>query len=161
MLVLAATLPDDAFLQTYAQRGDCYTDCYCIDVQGPVSLEQLLMRFYQTPLFRAERLVLKLFARRPSTDADVAALAKGAASKFAAWDVEDRAEDQILLCDMSSRTRSWFMTRAEGDMTKLYFGSAVVPPEPDAPLGVGFSALLGPHKLYSRLLLSAAGKRLT
>jgi len=71
MLVLAATLPDDAFLQTYAQRGDCYTDCYCIDVQGPVSLEQLLT------------------------------------------------------------------------------------------LGVGFSALLGPHKLYSRLLLSAAGKRLT
>ena len=161
MPVLEAKLPESAFLQVYAQRNDCYTDCYCIEVEGAVGLDQLLTRFYQTPLFRAERLILKVFARRPSTDADVAALASGDADRFAAWDVENRAADQILLCDMAGRTRSWFMARREGDRTKLFFGSAVVPPQRDAPLGFGFSALLGAHKIYSRLLLSAAGKRLS
>jgi hypothetical protein len=46
----------------------------------------------------------------------------------------------------------------------LYFGSAVVP-VPDKTtgklvLGSTYSALLGFHKLYSRVLLSAASARL-
>ena len=73
---------------------------------------------------------------------------------FAAWRVEDRAEDQLLLCDLPGRTRSWLMAASEGTRTLLYFGSAIV------PLSPGYRALLGFHKLYSRVLLRAAKSRL-
>ena len=161
MPVTEATLPEDAFLQRYAQRDDCYTDCFSSTATGVVPLSQLISQFYQTPLFRAERIILKLTVRRPSTAADVAALANGTTKRFAAWDVEDRTTDQILLCDLHARTRSWLMCRPVGDLTRLYFGSAVTPPQPDAPLGFGFNALLGAHKVYSRLLLAGATKRLS
>jgi hypothetical protein len=45
----------------------------------------------------------------------------------------------------------------------LYFGSAVVPlrrKSGEPALGFTFSALLGFHKLYSRVLLSTARSRL-
>ena len=161
MPVIDCQLPKESFLQPYAQRTDCYTDCFCTEVAGDVALSQLIMQFYCTPLFRAERLVLQVIARRPSTNDEVQALADGDATRFAAWDVEKRTVDQILLCDMAGRTRSWLMCRTIGDQTKVFFGSAVTPPQPDAPLGFGFTALLGAHKLYSRLLLSGAVKRLS
>jgi hypothetical protein len=46
--------------------------------------------------------------------------------------------------------------------TRLYFGSAVVPvvSAGKASPGVAFGALLGFHKVYSRLLLHAARSRL-
>ena len=50
--------------------------------------------------------------------------------------------------------------------TRLHFGSAVVPArrarsDRRAGLGALFTALLGFHKLYSRLLLKAARARLS
>ncbi|NJN00825.1 MAG: hypothetical protein HC793_04460 [Aquincola sp.] len=55
-------------------------------------------------------------------------------------------------------------TGSDGQPTRLFFGSAVVP-RVDAQsgrrrMGVVFHALLGFHKLYSRALLSAAVSRL-
>ena len=51
-----------------------------------------------------------------------------------------------------------------GAGTRLYFGSAAVPHRKEgaqaASLGFPFKALLGFHKLYSRLLLQAASARL-
>ncbi len=48
--------------------------------------------------------------------------------------------------------------------TRLYFGSAVVPRQSAGAgkpvMGSLFQALLGFHRLYSRLLLRAASKRL-
>ena len=80
--------------------------------------------------------------------------------------------DQLLLCAIDGRTRSWLMVSAAdvSGRTRLYFGSAVLPkPMPvNSPsatgkpsLGFVFKALLGFHKLYSRALLSAAAARLT
>lgn len=54
--------------------------------------------------------------------------------------------------------------RRLGGGTRLYFGSAVVPVRDrntgQATLGRTYSALLGFHTLYSRILLGAAARRL-
>ena len=135
----------------------------------PVTHAEFIEAFYTTPVFKLERLILRLCVSRPSTDAEAAQLARGEIRSFAAWSVEARAPGQLLLCDLSGRTRSWLMAAAsEGPDftgTRLYFGSAVVPVRnPDTgrtSLGPVFSALLGFHKVYSRILLRAAERRLS
>ena len=87
---------------------------------------------------------------------------------FAAWHVEGRTANQLLMCDFQRRTRSWLMSVAvPGDAatgTRLYFGSAVVPltgrGSGRSAMGFAFRALLGFHKIYSRILLRAAMSRL-
>jgi hypothetical protein len=78
--------------------------------------------------------------------------------------VEAREPAQVLLCDLHGRTRSWLMVAARDGATQLFFGSAVVPLVDKRSgrkrLGFAFHALMGFHKLYSRLLLSAAAQRL-
>jgi hypothetical protein len=133
-----------------------------------VTHAEYVATFYTTPVFKLERLLLAWLVARPSTDAQVQGLASGTLDTFAAWNVEARADDQMLLCDFRGRTRSWLMideiqvNGAPG--TRLYFGSAVVPvtdrQSGQARLGFSFRALLGFHKLYSRVLLQAASRRL-
>ncbi len=157
-------LPEHALLQRYHLSG-AYTDCYCIDSNKQVSQRDYVIAFYTTWLFRIERIILKWLASKPSSDDDARGLADSEQEAFAAWTTEARSENQLLMCDFRSRTRSWFMTEPVGDGTRLYFGSAVVPTamssanEPE--LEKGFSLLLGFHKLYSRALLSAARSRLS
>ena len=143
-------LPADALLQKYAKAG-VYTDCFSTDVPADVSLGEFVEAFYTTWLFKLERFILRVAASKPSTDDQVRALTAGTLDTFAAWNVEDREEHQLLMRDFQGNTRSWFMV-APG---KLYFGSAVVPIERPA-----FKWLIGVHRLYSRALLSVARSRL-
>jgi hypothetical protein len=156
-------LPPDALLQRYCASG-AYADCYRADIAQPVSHADYVQAFYTSAVFKLERVILRVFAARGSTDAQAAALARGEVDVFAAWAVEGRAPNQLLLCDFTRRTRSWLMVTPLPSGTRLYFGSAVVPvhdPRTGASrLGFSFSALLGFHKLYSRVLLSAARSRL-
>ena len=163
------TLPENALLRTYhGQQG--YADCYFTDVEGTVTQREFVEAFYTTPLFKVERLLLGFLARRPSSDDGARRLAEGSTNSFAAWRVEGRADDQLLLCDHTGRTRSWLMvSAAPGDAaplrTRLHFGSAVVPRASRAgaskrTMGFAFHALLGFHRLYSRLLLGAARSRI-
>lgn len=140
-----------------------------VDIEGSVSLPELVEAFYTTRLFKLERALLKLFASRPSTDLDAKQLAVGDRSEFGAWRVEERNANQLLLTDVVGRTRSWFMTVPIGSIdgsarTRMYFGSAVVTKVDrktgERSLGFAFKALLGFHKLYSRALLRAAWSRL-
>jgi hypothetical protein len=158
---LTADLPADALLQRYREQG-AYTDCFAIDVPGQVTHSAFVEAFYTTNVFKLERLLLALFVARPSNDAQARELASGLREKFAAWSVEARAPAQLLMCDFAGSTRSWLMAvpapaAAEGDSasTRLYFGSAVV----RSSQGGAFRALLGFHKLYSRILLRAAASR--
>ena len=160
MGVRAGTLPKDALLQRYASRPDCYTDCYFADVGRVHDLTSFVTAFYTAPLFRVERIILRFTVKRPSTDEDVRRLLAGEITRFAAWDIEAREEQQLLMCDLSGRTRSWFKVQALEGGTRLYFGSAVVPPAKDQPLGPLFRGLLGFHRLYSRALLAGALRRL-
>jgi hypothetical protein len=160
-------LPPGALLGRYRGSG-FYADCYVTEIARPVTHAEYVTAFYTTPVFKLERLLLAWFASRPSTDAQAQQLASGTLDSFAAWDVEDRSADQLLLSDFRGRTRSWLMVseieinRSPG--TRLYFGSAVVPRvnarSGRARLGFAYRALLGFHKLYSRVLLQAARSRL-
>jgi hypothetical protein len=159
----ATALPKRALLQAYAERPDCFTDCYSATLPGHFTLADFVSAFYCTRLFRLERLILRLTIRRASSDAQAAAVALGTATHFAAWTVEARSPDQLLMCDLAARTRSWFMIENATNQTRLFFGSAVVPPAHSPPgtgLGWGFTTLLGFHKLYSRALLASARRRL-
>jgi hypothetical protein len=157
-------LPAAALLGRYG-GGPNFTDCYACDVAGVVPQAAYVEAFYTTPLFRLERTLLARFAGRAASDADARRLALGKAPSFSAWRVEQRCGDQLLLADMTGRTRSWLMTAPGADGgTRLYFGSAVLPTTDRASgrptMGAVFQALLGFHRLYSRLLLSAARSRL-
>jgi hypothetical protein len=160
-------LPPDALLRRYRNIG-AYADCYVADLPWPITQAQFVEAFYTTWLFKIERQILAWLVAKPCTDAQANELATDARSEFAAWSVEDRAADQLLLCDFQGRTRSWLMTAPltiRGQQgTRLYFGSAVVPlvsrRTGQATMGPVFGALLGFHKVYSRLLLRAAASRL-
>lgn len=151
---MIADLPQDALLQRYREQG-AYTDCFAIDVPGQVAHAAFVEAFYTTAVFKLERLLLALFVARPSRDAEARELASGQRQQFAAWSVEGRAPDQLLMCDYAGSTRSWLMASPAGQGTRLYFGSAVV----RSRQGGVFRALLGFHKLYSRVLLRAAASR--
>jgi hypothetical protein len=165
--IQACALPEQALLAKYAQRG-AYTDCYITEVSRPVSHAEYVEAFYTGAVFKLERLLLAWFVSKPSTDAQAKALASGALDTFAAWRVEGRRTDQLLMCDLSGRTRSWLMVASvrtgDSTCTRLYFGSAVVPildrASGQARMAFLFKALLGFHKLYSRILLHAARSRL-
>lgn len=162
MQITEPDLPEWSFLNAERAKDGYYTDCFAVDVDGQVDLNAFIQAFYTTTIFKAERLVLSLAARLPSTDEQVAQLAAAQRTDFAAWTVEKRADTQILL--NAGRTKSCLMVAPNGDQTTLYFGSVVVP-EPakgkkPARLGPVFDTLLGAHRVYSRLLLLAAARNL-
>jgi hypothetical protein len=161
-------IPASALLQAYGS-GSGYADCFVTEVAGATSFESFVEAFYTSPLFKVERAILRWLASRPSSDQKARDLSTGACSRFAAWQVEDRTSNQLLLADLTGRTRSWLMVEpfeepAGARGTRLYFGSAVVPRKDKSTgresMGLAFHAMLGFHKLYSRLLLRAARARL-
>jgi hypothetical protein len=160
-------LPQGALLSKYQHRG-AYADCYVTEAARRVSHAEYVEAFYTTALFKVERLLLSWLVSKPSTDVQASQLAAGTLNSFAAWSVESRSANQLLMSDFQGRTRSWLMVNsAENDTfddTRLYFGSAIVPVVSARSgmrtLGLGFRLLLGFHKLYSRALLFAAKSRL-
>jgi hypothetical protein len=144
--------------------NEAYVDCYSTEFPGRISFSEFIFAFYTTWLFKLERLILKWMVSKPSTDMQARHLAEGVIEEFAAWRVENRSENEILMCDFVGRTRSWLMvtpvTMDNGALTRLYFGSAIVPIRNSKTgklsLGFGYQALLGFHKVYSALLLHFA-----
>lgn len=155
------TLPKGALLERY-RDGGAYTDCFVTDVDGAVAHSDYVRAFYTSWLFKVERWILTVVVNKPSNDGEAAVLTESHVDRFAAWSVEARATNQILLCDYQHRTRSWLMTVAVngGQQTRLYFGSAVVPNRPDGQtdraFGAAFRLLVGFHKIYAQALLRAA-----
>lgn len=157
-------VPVNTMLDKYSING-AYTDCYSTEITRRVSFPEFIFAFYTTPLFRTERVILTFTVSKPSTDVHARQLANGEIEKFAAWTVEDRSENQLLMCDFLRQTRSWFMILPTNETrTKLYFGSAVSsredPKTGKSSFGFVFPALLGFHQIYSILLLHSAQSRL-
>lgn len=160
--IAETALPPKAFLRRFAEQGE-YTDCFTTTVAIESSLPAFVEAFYTTGLFKTERVILKWLASLPSTDEEARAVAVGARDTFAAWNVRDRSEDQLLLIDVHERTGSWFMAETPGSGSRLYFGSVVFRTEQTADgrkLRWAYRSLLGFHRLYSRALLAAARSRL-
>jgi hypothetical protein len=159
--IQARPLPPDSLLARHSRAGD-HADCYTIDVPGAVGLEAFVEAFYTSRGFLPERLFLYLVGRGASA-ADARMLAQGGTACFAAWQVEARAERELLLRDYLGRTRSWLYAEPlPSGGTRLHFGSGIIRREGDgagdrAERGL-FRLLLPFHARYSRLLLSAAAK---
>jgi hypothetical protein len=160
-------LPETALLRPYRDSG-AYTDCLTCDVIGVVTLADYVTAFYTSAAFRPERVLLSVLLGMRSSDAEAAQLGTGATDRFAAWTVEARDDDQILLCDYQSRTRSWLMVAPiSGERavakTRLYFGTAITKIDEgraaQALAGFAFWALLWFHKAYARGLLWGAARR--
>ncbi|MGH8263664.1 MAG: hypothetical protein ACRET4_09300 [Steroidobacteraceae bacterium] len=167
--VMQEALADDALLKTWRggrhpERWGDYGDCFSVPIDRRVSLAEFVGAFYATPLFRIERVILRLLAASPSTDEEIGQLLAGSRSTFAAWELSARTETQLLMSDRYGKTRSWFrvVPQASGG-TLLQFGSAVAAnpaAQGTSRMSTGFHVLLGFHRLYSRLLLQSAHKRL-
>lgn len=165
MKAVACQLPPGALLRRYAASRD-YTDCFVIEIGRRIRLEEFVAAFYTTWVFRIERWILAWAVSRTSTDSAAREVAAGSISEFAAWHVEARSRNQLLMADYRGSTRSWFMSeeQAGGSGVRLYFGSAIISSARDRSgrkrLEARFRVLLGFHRLYSRVLLNAAGRRL-
>ena len=154
--------PVGSLIAEQAQLAGYYTDCFSTHLDQLVTLPDLIIAFYTTPLFWLERLLLSLTVKGRMKDADVTALSRDEFDRLAIWYVEARKECEILLS--AGSTKSWLMVapqEARGDDTQLFFGSVVVPEPPkregSAPrLGPVFDSLLSANRIYSRLLLSSA-----
>ena len=165
--LLVDEYPPASLLARYRERG-AWTDCYVVRLERSVSLAEFVTAFYTTPLFRLERFVLRWLVSRPSTDEQVRQLALGQGDHFAAWQVEARAERQVLLVDLTGATRSWLMAESSDDAqqggSSLYFGSAILKQatarDAEAKLAPGFRLLLPLHRIYSKALLWSARRRL-
>lgn len=165
MSIRSSQLPENSLLVKYRKIAGAYTDCYTTDVSTSVSHAQYVNAFYTTSVFKLERFILKWTVSKPSTDDDAKRLADGISDAFAAWKVEARTENQLLLSDFINRTKSWLMiVPLISGGTRLYFGSAVVPAKTTgtgkSSLGVIVRPLLGFHKIYSVALLYATKRRL-
>ena len=161
--VQKCAVPQNSLLAAYVRDGS-YADSYRTELTGHISLPAFVKAFYTNWLFKLEALILKYTVKRPSNDMEAQELAEGTRTKFAAWDVEGRTENELLMCDMLKRTRSWFMVTHENERTQLYFGSAVVPVKNPKTgklsLGFLFLILLGFHQIYSFLLLYFASRNI-
>ena len=157
-MIRSGPAPREALHAKYARSGS-YVDCFTTVFPGRVTHSQFVEAFYTSRVFKLERLILKWIVDKPSTDAEARELATGVRDRFAAWTVEDRSADQLLMCDYLGQTRSWLMIAAcERDglpATQLHFGSVVT-----SVRKFPFNVLLGFHRLYSRILLSSARRRL-
>lgn len=162
--IIASDLPEQALLQRYKRDGS-YTDCYYMDMPRHISMSEYICTFYTTPLFKVERKILSLTVGKHSSDEGAQNLAQGREANFAAWSVEDRSSNQLLMSDFLGRTRSWLMAEPLQSSTRLYFGSAVAPKSKSADgtasFGFAFHALNGFHHLYTKALMRAAQARLT
>ena len=157
-MIAEPDLPEDALLRRYKPEDGHYTDCFRAEMPREVSLAAYVEAFYTARLFRIERAILRLTGQGRSTDAEAAAVAIGTRASFAAWTVEDRTTEQLLMCDAHGATRSWFKAEAAESRTRLYFGSAIV--ARNGRLPGAMKAFIPAHRLYSRLLLKGAVRRL-
>jgi len=162
-VIASCPVPPGSLLDACRREG-AYADCYVTEVDGVVMQAQFIEAFYTTWVFKLERLILKWCVSKPSTDAEARALAADDTDTFAAWRVESRRADEILLADFTGGTRSWLKTLSVGgEHTRLHFGSAVIAVRDAATgqsaLGRSYLLLLGFPKIYSRVLLGAARGR--
>jgi hypothetical protein len=159
-------VPVEALHAKYARHGG-HADCYVTEIARDVTHSEFVEAFYTSWLFRLERFVLAWLVNKPSTDAEARALARGERERFAAWTLESRAPNELLMQDYQDKTRSWFKvepTSGPPPGTRLCFGTAIAPVTDRRTgakrLGVFFSVLMGFHLVYSRALLAAARWRL-
>lgn len=152
MAVRKIPVPKDALLARYVGRG--HVDAFETNIGKEAPLQDCIGAFFDSWVFRIERRILAAAMKAPSSSQDVAALARGVAETIAVWHVIERTESQLLMRVPDTPVRTWLAVSG----TRLWFGSALVCDTDRLP--VTYRASLPFHALYSRLLLSAAERKL-
>ncbi len=171
MSVSSGSVPEGAFISQYSTTHGGYSDCYYVDIQKDVALSDYILAFFNTPIFRMERLILNLVPSGRSNEQCVLGLASGTGDKMACWKTEKRDENQLLLAVGDGPIRTWLMVQGKQSSettptktTRLYFGSAVLPTsmtkDGHPKLAIVFKLFSGLHIFYSRLLLWWAARDL-
>lgn len=146
-------VPQDSLLAAFGGQQS-YRDCFAREVPGEVTLADLIERFYASPVFLPERLILRLIGRKARL-ADARRLARGEAQEFGAWKVVERRSggaggmDEILLESKETGTASWLAVEPLDQGTRLLFGSWV-----GAIDQSGWRMMERLHVWYSRVLLA-------
>ncbi|MEL7396055.1 MAG: hypothetical protein AAFN44_06750 [Pseudomonadota bacterium] len=152
--------PDDSFLHALACQTGAYADCFeatvACDIPQSDAFQRFVFAFFDSPVFRVERAILRLAGKAPKDRSDPKALALGETDAFAAWRVERRADNEILLVVLNTPIRTWLSLQKEGSVARLRFGSAILPQEGKDIPHWAFRVTLPAHVVYSRLLLRAA-----
>ncbi len=157
-MIRRTEVPAGTLLHALRRERGGHADCFVTECPGTVTLFDYVTAFYTSPLFRAERAVLRAGGHR-SSDTDIPLIMTGQADRFAVWRVRRRTDTELLMRQIGGPTASWFMVAPSGPTTRLYFGSAVLPDE-DGGLGSGVRLLMPLHLIYSRALLAAAKRGL-
>ena len=163
---ILCALPTQSLLHKY-RADEAVIDCYQVTISDNYSYQQFISAFYSSWLFSIERFILRVVVNKPSSAGQLQHLVCGTGDKFAVWHVEQRAQNQLLLCDDFGRTRSWLMVEAGVDnnsqaITTLYFGSAVIIKKntTNNKYPLSFRLLGRFHHWYSMALLRAGKNRL-
>lgn len=163
-LVRSGTIPTTSLLYEYETVKGGYCDCYVVDTQGDANLQNYISVFFETWIFKLELKLLSLFGLNRDRPDQVKQLAEGCVKTFAAWKVEGRTENDLLLAVGTGPIRTWLRVEAHSEnAVRFYFGSALLPLRTDRnghPRLDAISMVLLPfHKLYSRILLRAAVRK--
>lgn len=165
--VSAPELPPESLLARL--RGpECYRDAFRASLPGEVSLGELVTAFFSSRVFLTERMALHLIGRGAG-QAEIAALAAGETQRFAAWEMEAREENQLLMHDFLDQTCCWLAVSTRGPdgalcgplpvpevgRTFIWFGTGVR--EVGGPI---MRHLQGAHRFYARQLLAGAARGL-
>ncbi len=153
-------VPDGSLLQALATDTGAYADCFeakvTCDVPADDAFERFVFLFFDSPVFRLERAVLRLSGKAPKERNNPLALAQGDTDVFAVWRVHQRTETEILMAVPETPVRTWLSLEKDGGTAELRFGSAILSEEgKDVPHWI-FPVTLRAHLVYSRLLLRAA-----
>ena len=87
-----------------------YGDCFSVSVDRAVMLGEFVLAFYTSPVFRMERLILRILTGAASTDGEARALAEGRVESFAVWTVGGRPRGD----------GAWGMSRTFGVLLGLH-----------------------------------------
>ncbi len=153
-------------MQVYDKTPGCLTDAFRCKVDFSVNLEHFIQAFFDSSVFRLERLLIQILTRKQADLTQVKKLASGTDKTFAVWQVAQRSNFEILMKVGTGPIRSWLAAYPDQDGgTSLYFGSAVLPTKGDKngnqQVGFLFQATVWFHEFYSRLLLKSAVRTLT
>ncbi|MEP3196313.1 MAG: hypothetical protein ABJO57_00450 [Lentilitoribacter sp.] len=158
MSIQMGAIPDGGLLARYDAVNHAYTDCFKTEVDQNISFEDYARAFFNSPVFKLERIIIALTTGKKTSEQSVDDLISGRADDFAVWQVEDRADNQILMKVGDGQIRTWLMSEQNEGRTLFYFGSAILPFNEKGDKGFLFHALSGFHKLYARILLWMAKK---
>lgn len=146
-------------------------DCFSIEVDGNVSLEEFANAFLTSRVFKLERKLLPV----RSTDEEASEFARGERQTFAEWRASDRHESEMLSVwgeppqehedsgDPGVHGATWLgVAPAEGEdnpRTRLMLGSSIWG-QANAFTMVILTLATPLHGIYSQVLLQSAADRL-